>query len=87
MFTFNWTITPGNDIAGYVQDFTRKRETRFQVCSREAFDINFLYCQICFSKMYFSKIMGRKTVQVSMIDGRVIVQITLFARISLSIST
>ena len=78
-------ISPGHDIVGYVQVFIIKIETRVQVYSRKAYRICVLPNRLL--KVVLYKIMGRNTVQAPMTDGKVIVETTPRARISLNTST
>ena len=64
-------ISPDHDVAEYVQVIIIKRKLVFK------YVLN----------LYFSKTMGRNAVQVSMRTGKVIVQITPWAPISLNISS
>ena len=78
-------ISPGHDIVGYVQVFIIKIETRVQVYSRKAYQICVLPNRLL--KVVLCKIMGRNTVQAPMTDGKVIVETTPRAQISLNTST
>ena len=82
-------ISPNHYIAGYVQVVIIKRETRAQVCHELQKVIGYRICALLNMrlKVVRSKIMDRNVAQVPKANGKVIAQITTWARISLNIST